>query len=141
MACYDIEGNTVDCSDPNAIGLTATSGSSDVNAGLNLTNNPVVNSASQSNGPSALSSIFSFLGSIAPTVTGAITGSSSTSSLRLQVNPSTGMQQYYNPATGQYVGAPISSTGSALGGSSLILIIFALVIGFFAFGGRKRLSA
>lgn len=140
MACYDIEGNTVDCTDPNAIGIAATSGGNDPNAGLNLTNNPVVASASTSNGTSALSSFFGFLGNIAPTVAGAISGNT-TQSLRLQVNPSTGQQQYYNPATGQYVGAPVQSSGFNLGGSSLLLVVFALVVGFFAFGGRKRLAA
>lgn len=139
MACYDIEGNTVDCTDAGAIGITATSGGNDVNAGLNLTNNPVAASAGTSNGPSALSSFLGFLGQIAPTVTNAVAGTS-TASLRLQINPANGLQQYYNPTTGQYVGAPVSQTGfgSTLGGSSLLLVLFAVVIGFFAFGGRKH---
>lgn len=142
MACYDIEGNTVDCTDSQAIGVTSSSGINDVNAGLNLTNNPVAASAGTSNGPSALSQFFGFLGQITPSITKAVAGSS-TSSLRLQLNPATGLQQYYNPQTGQYVGAPVSQTGigGTLGGSSLLLIVFALVIGFFAFSGRKHATA
>ena len=141
MPCYDIEGNTVDCTDSNAIGVSPSTGSGDVNAGLNFANNPVASSAATSSGPSALSQFFSFLGKVTPTAIAAASGSPSSQALRLQINPSTGQQQYYNPSTGQYVGAPVSTTGFNLGGSSLILIVFAVVIGFFAFGGARRLTA
>lgn len=141
MPCYDIEGNTVDCTDQGAIGVTSSSGI-DPNAGLDLTNNPVANSVSSPSGPSALSSFFSFLGNVAPTITKAVTGTGTSTGLVLRVNPATGMQQYYNTATGQYVGGPVSTgIGGSLGGSSMILVVFAIIIGFLAFGGGRRHAA
>jgi hypothetical protein len=64
--------------------------------------------------------------------------------LQLRVNPATGQQQYFNSTTGQFVGGPISNTTPGLGGifsGSFLLVIVALVVAFFAFGGRKRLMS
>lgn len=148
--CYDIEGNSVDCSSSDSIGYSSgnsgydIAGQNDPNAGLNLTSsNPVarLSTDSQNNGGTSLaSSIFSSLPSIITSVSKVIPGQGQSSNLRLQINPATGLQQYYNPSTGQYVGGPIGASGP-LGGSSLMLVLFALVVAFFAFGGKKRLAA
>lgn len=105
--------------------------------------NPVAALAGSSSGSSSLGqSVLNFFGAITPTILKATTGTGATTGLRLQVNPATGQSQYYNPATGQYVGGPVNTTGNFFSGNSgFLLIIIALVVAFFAFGGRKRLAA
>lgn len=144
MACYDIEGNTVDCTDSGAIGVADTTGIGDVNAGLNLTSNPVAASVASPSGTSILSntSFFTSLANLGASITSAVVGKpTATSGLILQVNPATGLQQYYNPTTGLYVGSPITASGNPLGSSSFLLVIVALVVAFFAFGSSKRATA
>lgn len=143
--CYDIEGNSVDCGGSDAVGYSAGVSASDYGAGLDLTSNsPVAVSASNPSGSTSLFDKFLNFGTSALNLTAKALGSSQTSSnLRLQVNPTTGKMQYFNPSTGQYVGGPIASNTGFLGGSSnsFLLIIVAVVVAFFAFGGRKRLTA
>lgn len=143
--CYDIEGNSVDCASSDSIGYSSGVAPTDQTAGLDFTSHPVATLAtdSQNNGGSALSSFFGALPGIITSVDKAVVGQGTSSGLRLQLNPATGQQQYYNPATGMYVGGPIGGS-SLFGGassSSFFLILFALVVAFFAFGGRKRLAA
>jgi len=139
--CYDIEGNSVDCGSSDNVGYS--SGSvSDSGAGLNLTtdNNPVASAVGTSNGPTGLSSTLSTVLNFGTSILKTVTTPTAPSNLRLQVNPSTGLQQYYNPTTGQYVGSPIQPTG-AFGSNGFIFIIIALVVGFLAFGGKKALHS
>lgn len=106
--------------------------------------NPVAGSVASSNGGTALStSLLNFASAIAPTAIKAATGTSTTTGLILQTNPATGTAQYYNPATGLYVAGPVNTSGLAglfTGTTGIILLIVALVIGFFAFGGKRRSS-
>jgi hypothetical protein len=142
--CYDIEGNSVDCGGSDAVGYSAGVSTSDTGAGLNFTsNNPIVASASSSNGPSALSGAFTSLLNFAPTAIKSFTATSpAASGLRLQVNPSTGKTQYFNPVTGQYLAGEVNTSGSLFGStnSSFLLVLLAIVAGFFFFG-RKQATA
>jgi hypothetical protein len=137
--CYDIEGNSVDCGDYGAIGIAQTTGAGDVNAGLDLTSQPTVAGITDShnNGGSALSTFFGQIPALITSVGGAIRGTSTSSNLRLQLNPTTGKMQYFNPATGTYVGAPVNQNPSIFTGSSMLLLAFAALVAFLAFG-RKR---
>lgn len=142
MGCYDIEGNSVDCNDPATI-ASGEIGYSPTDYTITA-NNPVAAMSGSSNGggPSSLSTFLNFFQSVAPSAIAAGTGTTSPSGVRLQVNPATGLQQYYNPSTGQYVGSAITPNTSLLSGSnSFLWVIVALVVAFFAFGGRKRLAA
>src|SRR5882724_11400240 len=133
--CYDIEGNSVDCGDSNAAGYSAGTTLAD-SGGLDLTSNPIASQAASSNGGSSIwGSVLNFGSSIATHIVKSLTQPTASSNLRLQINPSTGVQQYYNPSTGQYVGGPVTTSTSLLGGNSWIFVVFALVLGFFAFGG------
>jgi hypothetical protein len=141
--CYDIEGNTVDCGSSDTVGYSAGVSSNDIGAGLNLssTDNPVASQAGQAAGPGWLQTLITTSGNV---VSKAISSPAPTAGLRLQINPATGQQQYFNPTTGQYIGGAVNTSGfSGLfsGSNSFILIIVALAIAFFAFGGRKRLAA
>lgn len=141
--CYDIEGNTVDCSSGDAVGVSQGVSAGDSGAGLTLTSgvtntsNPVAAQAGASSG--VFQSLLNFGTSLAPTISKAISGNNSvTSGLRLQVNPSTGQTQYFNPATGQYLAGSVNTSSSLLGGNTgFILLVVAVVVGFFAFFGRK----
>jgi hypothetical protein len=140
MACYDIEGNTVDCTDSNSIGVTSSTGVGDVNSGLNLMNNPVVASSVSPSGTTVLPSWATNLINIGSGVIQRVVSPTQSNGLQLRINPSTGQQQYYNPATNQYVGAPLggSSLSSIFSGNSgIILVVFALIVAFFAFGGKR----
>jgi hypothetical protein len=132
------QGDCIDATTVTAIGLTTAT----------MPNNPVALTAAHpavSGGTSIGAGILSFFSSVAPAAIAAGTGTQAASNLRLQINPATGQQQYYNPATGQYIGSPVGSSSNSLfggiGGSSVLLVIFALVIAWFAFGGRKALAS
>jgi hypothetical protein len=104
--------------------------------------NPVSSGMASSSGGTSLSAIIGPLLNFGAVVTKAVTGPTQQSGLILQVNPATGLQQYYNPSTGQYVGAPVQTSSIFGGGSSGILLLFvALTIGFLAFGGMRRREA
>lgn len=139
--CYDIEGNSVDCGDSSSVGYSGGSNASDAGAGLDLTSNPIAAQASSSNGGSSIwGSVLNFGSSIATPIVKSLTQPTASSNLRLQINPTTGQQQYYNPSTGQYVGGPVTTSTSLLGGNSWIFVVFALALAFFAFGGKKALA-
>lgn len=155
--CLDQNQNAIDCGDPNCTygdctDMSTSSGGSllaQVQAAQvgtpTQSTSPVATAAGNGGGSSIIPSLLNFTSSIAAPVINAATGTQA-SGLVLKVNPATGLQQYYNPLTGQFSGAPISSTTSGLtglfsGGSSFILIIVAVVIAFFAFGFRKRAAA
>lgn len=126
--CYDIEGNVVDCSGDDATSYTGGQAPA-------VYDNPVAASAASSNSPSWLTSLLNFGASVTPKI---LNSTNTTSNLRLQINPQTGQMQYWNPATGQYVGGPVNTTGSLFsGGSGLLLIGAAVIIGFLAFFKRK----
>lgn len=144
MPCYDIEGATVDCNDP----TTIASGEIGYSPPDAASTSPIAAQASASSGPSALSGVFTSLlnfgAAVTPTIAKAVSGTGTTTGLRLQINPATGQQQYFNPATGQYVGGAVNTgglSGLLSGNSGFLLIIAALVAAFFFFGGRKRLAA
>lgn len=132
---YDIYGNVC----PTQVAqVAATENASTISA------NPVAGSVASSNGGTALStSLLNFASAIAPAAIKAATGTSTTTGLILQTNPATGTLQYYNPATGLYVAGAVNTNGLAglfTGTTGIILLIVALVIGFFAFGGKRRSS-
>lgn len=140
--CLDQDQNSIDCGSADC-----TYGDCETNIGPPLATNPVALSTASPSGTSALSnssfftSLFNSLPALTSSIGKAVSGSSTPSGLRLQVNPATGLQQYFNPSTGQYVGSPITSTGSILGGNSFVLVIIALIVAFFAFGGLKHREA
>jgi hypothetical protein len=141
--CYDIEGNTVDCGSSDSVGYSEGVSPSDAGAGIDLTSQPTVAGITDAhnNGGSALSSFFGSLPGLISSTVKAVTPTSTTANLRLQLNPATGKMQYFNSQTGQYIGGPVQTSSSLFGNSSLMLVLFALVLAFFAFGGRKRLAA
>lgn len=137
--CYDIEGNSVDCGGSDAVGYSSGVSVTDTGAGLNLTDNPVQAQASNPSGPSIFGQVLNFGTNLVNKVVGPSPGTST--NLRLQVNPATGQMQYYNPATNQFVGGPVNQSSGLFGGSnSFLLILVALAVAFFAFGGRKALA-
>lgn len=127
--------------------LGTTSGSSQTSSLLAQvqsvqSSNPVASGVGSSSGGSALSNIFSSVLNFGSTAIKSFAPTPTQSNLRLQVNPTTGLQQYYNPSTGQYVGSPINSTSSLFGGSnSFLLVIVAVIVAIFAFGGFRRKTA
>lgn len=132
--CFDVSGNSVDCTDPNAVGSDASLyGFTDASAS---TTNPVATASASPSGGTSLGSFFSNLANIGLNYAKSFT-SPSNANLRLQLNPATGKQQYYNPATGQYVGGAVGSS-SLFGNVSPILLIFAVILGFLAFGRFKK---
>lgn len=136
--CLDQNQNAVACADPECTYGDCTSPSSGAPAA-----NPVAGAATTTSGGTSLgTSLLNFAAAVTPSAIAAGTGT--TTGLRLQTNPATGLSQYYNPATGQYVGSPVTSSGISTlfsGSTGFILIIVALVLAFFAFGGKKRLAA
>jgi hypothetical protein len=113
-----------------------------------MPNNPVAQAVGNpaTNGGTSLSAgILSFFTAVAPSAIAAGTGTTAVSGLRLQINPATGQQQYYNPATGQFVGSAVGTSSSSIfgsvGSSSFLLVIFALIVAWFAFGGKKALAS
>jgi len=141
--CYDIEGNAAPCADVSAASgggaLDYVGGSvpSDV---INV-GNPVQSMAGASSGGSALTGLFSSILNFSSTAIRTFTGPQGTSSgLQYRVNPSTGQYGYFNPATGAWSVAPSGSGLSGLfsGSSSFILVLVAIVIGFLAFGKKRR---
>lgn len=155
--CLDQDQNMIDCADPNCTFGDCTDQSTSSGGSLLAAvqaaqvgtptgpASPVASSAGGGGGTSILQSFLNFTSSVAAPVIGAATGSQA-SGLVLKTNPATGLNQYYNPTTGQFIGSPVSSTTSGLtslfsGGGSLILVVVALVVAFFAFGFRKRSHA
>lgn len=158
VGCYGSDGNLCgtggscsSCSDPDCTQGDCINASTVVATQLTnatMPNNPVaqqVGNPATNGGTSIGQSILSFFTAVAPSAIAAGTGTPTVSGLRLQVNPATGQQQYYNPATGQYVGSSINTSSNSLfsgvGGSSFILVIFALIVAWFAFGGGKKAFA
>lgn len=137
--CTDIEGASVDCGSSDAVSIGG--GYAITGTTVDLSSNPVAAQAASSNGGSSIfGSILNFGSTLAPSIIKAVSSPTAPSGLVLQLNPATGQMQYYNPTTGQYVGGAVSS-GGILGGNSWIFLVFALVVAFFAFGGKKRLAA
>ena len=151
--CLDYVGNPIACSDPSAYSdmagnplsgsqyIDPSTGMAETSAQLSQANNPVAASAGTSSGGTAISGIFTSLLNFGSTVTSAVVAPSSTSGLKLQINPATGQQQYFNPTTGQYIGGPVGNTSLLGGSNSFLLVIVALVVAFFAFGGKKAVAA
>jgi hypothetical protein len=109
--------------------------------------NPVAAQATSpatNGGTSLSSSLLGFFSSVAPSAIKAATGAPS-SGIVYQLNPATGTYQYYNTATGTYSPTnPTATTGISgifSGSSSWILVVVALVVAFFAFGGRKKIAS
>jgi len=129
--CYDIEGNVTDCAGSDATSVSGGEGPQT----YTVSDNQGAAQAAASNSPSWLTSLINFG---TTTATKVINQTNTSSNLRLQVNPATGQMQYYNPATNQYVGGPVNTSGSLFSGGSGILLLFAAVaIGFLAFFKRK----
>ena len=150
MPCLDQDQNSIDCADPNCTYGDCTD---QIQTGSLLAQvqaaqvgiptgsvSPVAVSAgsSGSGGPGIISSILNFGSSVVNRV---VQPSQSTSGLVLRINPTTGQQQYFNNATGQFVGGPVNSSGlgSLFGasGSGLILVVVAVAVAFFVFYRRK----
>lgn len=87
-------------------------------------------------------SLLNFFGNVAPSIIKATTGPSPSTGLQSKLNPATGTYQLFNPATGTFLPST-STTGlsSLFSGNGLLLVVVALVVAFFAFGGRKRLHS
>lgn len=106
MSCQDINGNTVNCTDPSAIYSVDSSG-------YLTPNNPVsiLASSPSNNGGSALSSIVGSLGGLATSISQAV-GATPT------------------VATRPTVSVPLAA--GATGSTGLLLVVAAIVIAFFA---------
>jgi hypothetical protein len=141
--CFDYLGNPVDCGSSDAsASFMPTAGQLAATDAAGTGSNPIALSAATSNGPNPgiLGSVLNFTAAVTPFIS-KIVAPSPASGLRLQTNPATGQQQYFNPTTGQYVGGAVNTgglTGFFSGNSGFLLVVAALVVAFFAFGGRKR---
>lgn len=160
MPCLDQNQNSIDCGDPNCTygdctdqtASGALSGYADLGtlpgSTSSATGTPtgtvspvaVASAGSGSGGAGFLSSFLNFGSSVVSKV---LPSSTSTAGLQLKVNPATGISQYYNPQTGQWVGGPVSNTTSGLSGlfsgsSSIILLVIGLAIAAFFLVGRRR---